>query len=134
MRALQIGGTTLGPTGVAQREPALDRRGHSLDNDPNRFHRVIVAWDRVRDRGRIGIGIYETDARDARAGRLGDSDFVVIHIDGKHRRGQAAHIGDAVEVLLHARHLTLDGGLFLARELGHLAVRLHGLVFLELGH
>ena len=59
---------------------------------------------------------------------------MVADVDHEERGRQAAHVGDAAEVLLHARHLALDGRFFLAGELGQFARGLHRLVLLELGH
>src|SRR6187401_1837121 len=51
-----------GATGFTMTEAGRDGTDNGLDDDADRLRGVVVARDRVRELGRIGIGIDQADA------------------------------------------------------------------------
>src|SRR5580698_816668 len=116
---------------VALGNAVLDGGSDRLDNDADGFHRVVVAGNWVRKGRRVGVGVNQADAGNFAAFGFSDGDFLFIHVDDKEGRGQPVHLGDAIEIALHAGHFALDGGFFLLGQLGHFAAGLHLLEFFE---
>ena len=90
------------------RQPLGDRLNNRLDDNAHRLRRVIIAWDWVRELGRIRIRIDQTDRRNVHALGLSHRDFFVAGIDDEHRARQPGDVSDTIKIARHAGHLAAN--------------------------
>ena len=101
---------------LAQAAPVDHRVGNLRRKQADRPQRVVVARDHEVHFVGVAVGVDDADDRDLQLPRFVDRDLFLLRVDDEDRVRQAAHVADAVEVLLELPLLFLVAGDLLLRQ------------------